>query len=118
MGLHTLREHRAIIDLRTLRIHFCGPGNAAVEETLPPGSQTVQCELSPSGHMVVSCGEFKAFDEAHDAGQSSTAPNLTLPVTTSAAAAAVDSDGYVHIGGHPGAEPSESWIPSDPWGNN
>ena len=62
LGLDSLRKSRAIIDLNTLRLHMCGPGNYKLEDMLPPGTEHIQCVLAPSGHMVVPCGEYDALD--------------------------------------------------------
>ena len=58
MGLTTLRNNRAILDLNTLKLHFLGPGDYDLEAALPPGSGTYQGEIAPSGHLVVPCCEF------------------------------------------------------------
>jgi hypothetical protein len=60
LGLSALRKNRAILDLNTMRMHFTGPGNYDIERALPSGSQSYQCELAPSGHMVVPCCEYVA----------------------------------------------------------
>ena len=52
-----------MLDLTTLRMHFLGPGNYELERALPPGTQTYQCELAPSGHMVVPCCEYQAQNQ-------------------------------------------------------
>ena len=57
MGLDTLREQRAILDLHSLQLHFCGPGDTKLD--LPPGSDSFQLELSPSGHLVLPCGRYE-----------------------------------------------------------
>ena len=38
LGLKSLRQRRCIIDLTTLRLHLCGPGDYTIESILPPGS--------------------------------------------------------------------------------
>ena len=58
LGLAALRKSRALLDLNTLKMHFMGPGDYELERHLPAGSQSFQCELAPSGHMVISCCEF------------------------------------------------------------
>ena len=63
LGLDSLRTSRAIMDLNTLRLHMCGPGDYKLEEILPPGTEHIQCVLAPSGHMVVPCGEYDALDQ-------------------------------------------------------
>ena len=60
LGLTALRKNRAVIDFSTLRMHFCGPGDIEVGKALPPGSDTFQLEVAPSGHIVLPCCEFQA----------------------------------------------------------
>ena len=47
LGLDSLRISRAIIDLNTLRLHMCGPGDYKLDEILPPGTEHIQCVLAP-----------------------------------------------------------------------
>lgn len=82
LGLHTTRSNRGIIDTRTLRLHFCGPGPLDLEKVLPPGSYSIQCELSPSGHMVIPCAEFAAHDDSQKQG-SLRVEQVSLPVSSS-----------------------------------
>ena len=58
LGLNALRRNRAVLDLNTLKMYFLGPGNYELERSLPSGSQAYQCELAPSGHMVIPCSEY------------------------------------------------------------
>ena len=58
-GLNTLRYNRAVLDFTTLEMHFLGPGDSQVGKTLPPGPDTFQLEIAPSGHLVLPCSEFK-----------------------------------------------------------
>ena len=60
LGLNTLRYNRAVLDFTTLEMHFLGPGDSKVGKTLPPGSDTFQLEIAPSGHLVLPCSEFKS----------------------------------------------------------
>ena len=66
LGLTALRKNRAVIDFSTLRMHFCGPGDIEVGKALPPGSDTFQLEVAPSGHIVLPCCEFKAESPVSD----------------------------------------------------
>ena len=84
LGLHTTRSNRGIIDTRILRLHFCGPGPLELEKVLPPGSYSIQCEHSPSGHMVFPCAEFAAHDESQKQG-SLRVEQVSLPVSSSSA---------------------------------
>ena len=58
LGLSSLRENRAILDCNTLQLHFCGPDDYHLEKILPPGTETHQMELAPSGHLVLPCCEY------------------------------------------------------------
>ena len=66
LGLQSLRDARALLDMHTMQLHFCGPNGAQIE--LSPGSQTFRLELSPSGHLVVPCCEFKKASQKADNG--------------------------------------------------
>ena len=59
LGLNALRKNGGILDFATLRLHFVGPAGIEVEKHLPPGSESFQTELAPSGHMVLPCCEFQ-----------------------------------------------------------
>ena len=52
-GLRSMQQQRAIIDTNTMRMYFVGPGDYDMEKMLPPGTTSIQCQTSPSGHMVV-----------------------------------------------------------------
>ena len=58
LGLTALRKNKAIIDFSTLTMYFTGPGNYDLNKSLPPGTDCFQCELAPSGHMVIPCCEY------------------------------------------------------------
>ena len=58
LGLQSLRKNRAVLDFTTLRLHFCGPGDNEMEKSLPPGTDSFQLELAPSGHLVLPCCEY------------------------------------------------------------
>ena len=62
LGLNALRKNRGILDLNTLKVHFVGPGEYDLENVLPPGTDTYQGELSPSGHFVLPCCEYRGFE--------------------------------------------------------
>ena len=59
LGLTTLRSQRAVLDFTTLKLHFLGPGDSKVDQSLPPGTDTFQLEIAPSGHLVLPCSEFQ-----------------------------------------------------------
>ena len=58
LGLQSLRKNRAVLDFNTLKLYFCGPGDSSIESSLPPGTDTFQLELAPSGHLVLPCCEY------------------------------------------------------------
>ena len=58
LGLNALRKNRAVIDFSTMKMYFAGPGNCDLERAMPPGTSCFQCELAPSGHMVLPCCEY------------------------------------------------------------
>ena len=78
-----MRSKRAVMDMNTLRIHFLGPGDYELESALPPGTETFQCEQSPSGHMVLPCCHYIGVDN-DEAGGLDVGPDLSLPVITDA----------------------------------
>ena len=59
LGFTALRKNKAILDFNTLRLHFCGPGEYELEKEVPPGTDTYQLEVAPSGHIVLPCFEFQ-----------------------------------------------------------
>ena len=77
LGLKALRNNRAILDLNTLQIHFCGPGDYKLSDALPPGTDTFQCELAPSGHMVLPCCQYTRTPAAGSNSMSFTTNNTT-----------------------------------------
>ena len=58
LGLTALRKNRAILDLNTMQVYFCGFGDYDLMKELPPGTDSFQAEIAPSGHMVLPCCEF------------------------------------------------------------
>ena len=79
LGLRSLRQRRCLIDLNTLQLHLCGPGDYNRSQVLPPGTDSYQCLLAPSGHLLLPCGEFQGLDESEQ-GSLDVGPNLVLPV--------------------------------------
>ena len=61
VGNQTLIANRALLDFAKNQLHFLGPGE--LQLTLPPGSESFQLEMSPSGHMVLPCDYHKALTE-------------------------------------------------------
>ena len=77
LGLQSLRDRNAILDMKTLRLHFCGPGDYDLLPALPPGTESYQCELAPSGHLVLPCGEYTGVDR-EEAGNLDTGADIAL----------------------------------------
>ena len=69
LGLDALRKNRAVLDFESLRLHFCGPGDINVERNLPPGTDTFQLEVAPSGHIVLPCCEYAPREEGRPDAQ-------------------------------------------------
>ena len=49
-------ENRALLNMQDMTLHFAGPGE--VQVILPPGSESFQLEMSPSGHLMLPCCEY------------------------------------------------------------
>ena len=77
LGLQPLRDRNAILDMKTLRLHFCGPGDYDLLPALPPGTESYQCELAPSGHLVLPCSEYAGVDR-EEAGSLDTGADIAL----------------------------------------
>ncbi len=60
LGLTALRKNRAVLDLSSLKMYFCGPGDYDVATALPPGTECFQGEIAPSGHLIVPCCEYQS----------------------------------------------------------
>ena len=65
-----------------LKLHFVGAGDA--ELNLPPGSETFQLYLSPSGHLMLPVSEFQNHKKQGKAGGSTEGsldlePQISLP---------------------------------------
>ena len=83
LGLTSLRDARALLDMHTLKLHFCGPNGANIE--LSPGSQTFNLEVSPSGHLVVPCCEFQKQAKISETGGFTLQPQQQLTLTAQSA---------------------------------
>ncbi|CAE7203568.1 RE1 [Symbiodinium sp. CCMP2592] len=53
LGLRSLQENRAILDMAKKQLHFVAPGEVTL--VLPPGSETFQLESAVSGHLLLPC---------------------------------------------------------------
>ena len=58
LGLKTLVDRRAILDLTTNTLHFVGPGDVTID--FPPGTESYQLHHAVSGHLMMPCCEFDA----------------------------------------------------------
>jgi hypothetical protein len=56
LGLKGLKKNRALIDCVNDRIYFLGEGEVLVR--LPPGSQSHQLIMSPSGHLMLPISHY------------------------------------------------------------
>jgi hypothetical protein len=65
LGLSSLRKNRGI----------CGPGDYELQKAFPPGSDSFQLELAPSGHLVFPCCEL-------DGEKAVTSDDFTLSLVT------------------------------------
>ena len=52
-----------------MKMYFTGPGDYELSRALPPGTDCFQCELGPSGHMVIPCCEYGDKPKQHDNGE-------------------------------------------------
>ena len=52
-----------------MKMYFVGPGNCDLERALPPGTNCFQCELAPSGHMVLPCCEYGDGPKSRNEGE-------------------------------------------------
>jgi len=66
LGLTTLTNKRAVIDLTTNQLHFLGPG--ATNFVFPEGTVSYQLKTSPSGHLMLPCTKYQAFDKQQASG--------------------------------------------------
>jgi hypothetical protein len=66
LGLSALKRNRAVLDFNTMELHFCGPGDYELPRGLPPGTDTFQLEVAPSGHLVLPCCEYTAASSSDE----------------------------------------------------
>ena len=72
-----MRDRNAILDMKTLRLHLCGPGEYDLLPALPPATEPFQCELAPSGHLALPCSEYAGVDR-EEAGSLDTGADIAL----------------------------------------
>ena len=63
LGMESLRNMRAVIDCATLKVYFPGRGEQHIE--MPPGTRTVQGEMSPSGHLLLPFDDYAKLRSRH-----------------------------------------------------
>ena len=92
VGLESAIKSRAIIDTVHMRYYMCGPADFDLLENLPSGTECVQCERSPSGHMVMPCAHFQEIDkEQRHGGLTVDKEQLVLPVVSTSSSSAASS---------------------------
>ena len=57
-GLEPMSNLNTVIDCRSKKLHFLPTGDGKWERELPPGTRTVQGELSPTGHLMIPFAEY------------------------------------------------------------
>ena len=110
LGLRTLEQNRAILDVGGRCLIFPGPGK--IEYKLPPGSLTIPLEKAPSGHLCMVVDAYKAVPTQHG-GLSQPDSGLALHAADSVVETPASSSGSVL----PGAtrlplSPTEPFIPT------
>jgi len=68
LGLASLTNKRAILDLVKNQLHFLGPDDCDLASVLPPGSESFSLERAPSGHLILPCCKYKEFDTQQNRG--------------------------------------------------
>ena len=58
LGLNSLINVGAILDMRNMHLHFTGPGPLNYTAHLPEGTRTFQLERAPSGHLLLPCCKY------------------------------------------------------------
>ena len=62
LGLKSLREHRALLDISSGMLHLCAPGE--VQLTLPPGSESFPLSSAPTGHFLLPFQDYARYTSA------------------------------------------------------
>ena len=91
LGLRSLQENRALLDLERNQLHFLGQGEMTL--ILPPGSESYQLETARSGHLLLPCDAFSAAASGALQGEHHLfADNPSAPQADSSGMAAVQND--------------------------
>lgn len=61
LGLRSLTEHRAILDMCSCQLHLLGPGETRLE--LTPGTETFNLERAPTGHLLLPFQEYSRLGD-------------------------------------------------------
>ena len=68
LGLTSMKQRRAILDMVNNQLHFLGPGDFDLLQALPPGTETYDLVEAPSGHLILPCNCYEGFDEQQKNG--------------------------------------------------
>ena len=60
LGLNSLTNQNAVLDLSKMQLHMCGNSGCVI--TPGSGSHTFNLEISPSGHLILPCCEYEQLD--------------------------------------------------------
>ena len=82
LGLRSLIDHRAVIDVSNKKLYLCGPGDVRID--VPPGSQSFSLEQSPSGHLMLPVSDFHTIKKPTD--RLAPPPAVALPAVEAPAA--------------------------------
>jgi len=63
-------------------MYLVGPGDFNLIDSLPPGSDAIQLETAPSGHLVVPCGYYSEYDAENARGGLEIERTIALQATT------------------------------------
>jgi len=68
LGLASLTNRRAVLDLQKKMLYFLGPGDYTLADAMPPGTESFELRSAPSGHLLLPCSHFKEFDQQQSNG--------------------------------------------------
>jgi hypothetical protein len=85
LGNNALRKNNAVVDFGTCTLHLRGKGNEDqyrddIIKALPAGSKSIQCEISPSGHLVIPIDHYDSLPPKGGLAEKT----MSLPVTEEA----------------------------------
>ena len=63
LGLKSMNDHQAVLDVNTNKLYFMGPGNYDSGSIMPTGTEEYQLEIAPSVHLLVLVGNYEAYDQ-------------------------------------------------------